>query len=606
MPLPEYKPAKVDFDGTPWQDVVESCVEKECGRYATKLLRKASESTEAGAKSSEAVYALLGYIAQLWLVWDSGNAIFASAVGLVPADNSALAPLTPEHLTVLAEIAKDIKDADLRARVADILWIRIRKPEFALLAVDSYLESASRLEHPEHWPSSVERLRRAADIAAMLGRQSDSYKKAMAQVEDVLERHRGEDARYLSVQCMKILLQRRHGDAAKYSVLCQKIAERSGPGDVDRAVECWLLKSEWHKRAGEQDKSRAALVSAAETYVQRAELHIGGSAPSYTHAADYVKRAIGMLRKVQGTRPRREELHQLLLEYQRKSLAEYGSVSSREIDLTVDVERASSILEGKCFAEAIRTFALGIVALSTEAAVRRQTEDAQKDTLIFSFQSEYVDSEGRTAAKGGHRRDPSLDSAEAGLLDNMAFFLRQEHGLYGAIIEPVRQRLFREHNACLVDWLVIVGPSPFVPEGREGLWARALHAGFIGDFAAMIHLLVPQIEHALRVLLRLSGEPTSSLGGDGIQEELGIDKLLNHPKLLALLGPDYIMHLRCLLVQKAGANLRSRTAHGLLRDADVYTPEVVYLWWLALRLVVHPLVLAERRAKEDTAAGASA
>ena len=51
-------------------------------------------------------------------------------------------------------------------------------------------------------------------------------------------------------------------------------------------------------------------------------------------------------------------------------------------------------------------------------------------------------------------------------------------------------------------------------------------------------------------------------------------------------GEALAFDLRGLLVERMGANLRNRIAHGLMSDADFSGTDVVYAWWLALRLCV--------------------
>ena len=62
----------------------------------------------------------------------------------------------------------------MQARLADIVWVRKhdRKAAFqmAQLAVDAYLASARVLEDPVRWPHCFDRIRRAQQIAASLGR----------------------------------------------------------------------------------------------------------------------------------------------------------------------------------------------------------------------------------------------------------------------------------------------------------------------------------------------------------------------------------------------------------------------------------------------------
>jgi hypothetical protein len=120
------------------------------------------------------------------------------------------------------------------------------------------------------------------------------------------------------------------------------------------------------------------------------------------------------------------------------------------------------------------------------------------------------------------------------------------------------------------------------------LWALGLHAGFTDDLAAALHLLVPQLEHALRSILWQRNVVTTSLV-EGIEEEHDLGWLLDHKLTLDALGDTNVFHLRCLLDERAGGNLRNRTAHGLMGDGETRAPQVLYLLWFALRLCLIPI-----------------
>ena len=62
-----------------------------------------------------------------------------------------------------------------------------------------------------------------------------------------------------------------------------------------------------------------------------------------------------------------------------------------------------------------------------------------------------------------------------------------------------------EHRVRTIDLINLARLSPIVPMGREVLFGRALAHGFNRDFATSIHLLAPQIEHMVRVPLKICG-----------------------------------------------------------------------------------------------------
>jgi hypothetical protein len=598
MVVPKYIPTKQDFDHCPWPQVIEACSKKECFSYAEGFSRKAKEAEDSGNATGAAVFDLMAAVSWLLLVRGMGRTVLADPGGQTPRDNSVLNTLSDLHISLFGEITPAIADPEMRARIADIVWIRLHEPELARTAVDAYLASAARLEHPEHWPPVTVRLRRAIEIATMLGPKNKPFGETVAHIEGVLSRQNGNDPLYLSCECMQILIDHRQGDCAKYAELAQKVAERAEQRDFDRARRYWHLKSEWHRVAKQGELARAARVRAAEVPVREAEFWLSGKEPNYTHAVYSLKEAITALRKIDGTSQRVSELMVRLSDYERESLNELKPMTLGDVNFTEQAALARNAVKGKSLRQALRALAFEVTNLPTYRDIRANAE--QQDTgWMLIFTRHRLDAEGRTSATTGRNRGREASRADVALRAHMNDMTSAfDHGLRTqAVIDPARKQIVIEHDVGIPDWLDITTGSAFVPPEREYLWAIGLHAGLIGDWPVALHILVPQIEHALRHLLKARNVVTHSLDDRGIEEERPLDWLLNNEKLVESLGPDYTYHLACLLVERFGSNLRNLMAHGLLSDSNVHAYQIEFLWWLALRMCLHPLVVLNRQAQ---------
>jgi len=140
-----------------------------------------------------------------------------------------------------------------------------------------------------------------------------------------------------------------------------------------------------------------------------------------------------------------------------------------------------------------------------------------------------------------------------------------------------------EHEINIEDLLFLVKDSPFVPSGREYLFAKGLYAGLIGDFFISTHLLIPQIENSVRYLLWQKGFIPSGYK-NGIQNEHDLNKTLYRPEIKTIFDEDLLFNLKCLLVEHSGCNLRNRMAHGLSDDHEFQPGVMSDLGWLTLRL----------------------
>ena len=166
------------------------------------------------------------------------------------------------------------------------------------------------------------------------------------------------------------------------------------------------------------------------------------------------------------------------------------------------------------------------------------------------------------------------------------------------LIEPARNQILREHFVRVKDFAPLVANNPFVPEGREGLYAHGLHAGLEGNFAAATHLLIPQLENSIRHALAQNGVITSGLDPDGIQDVHLLGNMLYRPEMKRMFDEDITFDLQGLLVERFGANLRNQIAHGLMPHETFFSPDAIYLWWLTLHLLCRILLAHESQTEQ--------
>jgi hypothetical protein len=161
----------------------------------------------------------------------------------------------------------------------------------------------------------------------------------------------------------------------------------------------------------------------------------------------------------------------------------------------------------------------------------------------------------------------------------------------GWFIEPARLSIMEEHAVRRRDLHFLVLNNPFIPPGHEGIYIQGLQAGFYGDWLQATHLLVPQIENSIRHVLNQRGLITTTLR-NGIQKERDINELLPSDDVKEIFGEDLVFDLRGILIERFGHNLRNKSAHGLMPEAEFYDASSVYLWWLMLHMSWNAFVTA--------------
>jgi len=135
-----------------------------------------------------------------------------------------------------------------------------------------------------------------------------------------------------------------------------------------------------------------------------------------------------------------------------------------------------------------------------------------------------------------------------------------------------------------------IGQSRFVPADRRTIFSRGIAAGLDGDLLLFTHLIIPQIENSVRMLVGAAGGKTTSYR-DGLMKERDLNQLLTEkdPGIDgdAALGEDLLWELRALLVEQSGPNLRNRICHGLATIDECGSSSAMYLVWLTLFLLAH-------------------
>ena len=579
------------FRQVDWEKIIEQCDRKDCASYSHKFFDAAKVEKDE-ATVIQAVYEFLGHVTSPMLKSKSDNEPFPPVAVMADGSRSAIPKdLSDQQLALLKELVPTIQDPELRARIADILWERQRDFQMAQLAVRSYLESAQRLEDPEHWLLPFQRIQRGVRIAVGLGKNNDFLTSVIHYVESLLAKYQAEDPLYFSAELMRLLQEQRLGDFAKYAELSEKAAiSAEQSSQWDRSREYWEVTGRWYKLAKDAENRRRVQVSVAETYEREANTAVSNPSPRYMIAASCLQKAIEAYRRVGGMKERVEELHKLLLEYQSQLMSEM-KMFSHATDNSDIVGHAKAQVRGKSFKDAILQLALMGSSPSVES-LRSQVQEAIRNYPLQFLISETLHNQtGKVVARKPSIISNDPEESETALQISMLKHAAHKQQIHAStIVNPARYQINLEHNASVEDLAFIVMNNPLIPPGREMIYARGLLEGLRGDFLVSTHLLIPQIEHSIRCLMEQQGCIVSGLDDRGVQDEHNINVLIRHPELVKILGEDTVFDLKGLLVHRFGTNLRNHMAHGLIGYNGFLTENNSYLWWLTLHLCCRPII----------------
>jgi len=375
--------SKSDFDVCNWQKVIEQCDQKECRRYAGLFFIEAEKAEQAADAKLQEIFSLLGRIASLHFKLDNDQDPFGPMFVLDGRRSFIVDDLTDEYTQVLTEVVSEVADPEMRARVADVLYIKTRNTSFAGLAIDAYLVSAATLLQPEHWVLTEERIERALQLAARIGRNNrDYFLRTIQVIEELLGKYGEEDATLFSARLMGLLIEQRQGEPEQYASLAEKAAKRAETEhDWHRAQVYWEIWGKWQKLRKVPGWKDATLKAQAETFMKEAEAAAQASPPNYTIAAWHMQSAIELLQRASSKqeRERIQQLYPIFRDYQEKARAEMGRTEI-PFDVTDEQEKARAQVKGKKFLQAL--FDLAYIGSSPRVTHELRNEVVEELILI--------------------------------------------------------------------------------------------------------------------------------------------------------------------------------------------------------------------------------
>jgi len=493
--------------------------------------------------------------------------------------------VSESQLATVAAVTPAVKDVELHARLSDLLWIRKRCHINGRAAAEAYLSSAELLIQKQQRLGERERLRRALQLAAQLGRAQECFSQAIRRITHIVSN--AESPHSTVANAMDLLLEFRDADATHLCDIARNRAASIRDDDSNPLWErrFWEIAAKFAGQNGDIPSQRAALTEVARTFECEAE-----NAPIQAVAAHFWEMALHAYRKVPGTEDARSRVHQRLLASQKGMRDEMVSIKTEPLDLTDIVATAKERLHGKDLPGALAELVFA-TRWQEKLDVRRQVEKNIKSfPLQHMFSSSQLSSTGKVAATAPSGVPLSGEFDECRIHAEMCRHYKYFIPIVtNGTIEPMRHEILLAHNVTLQDIATFLQHSPYIPYGRETFFIIGIHAGMHGRFIESLHVLIPQVEHMLRALFAVNDVITSSVNAAGVQQEYDLNRMLSMREAESLLGESLCFVMRVLFTERYGYNLRNELSHGMLSPGSFYSDAAVYSWWLILRIVAGPV-----------------
>ena len=255
-----------------------------------------------------------------------------------------------------------------------------------------------------------------------------------------------------------------------------------------------------------------------------------------------------------------KEANQLYIPIQKEGSDILGSMQKFETSIPLDKSSVdayiSEVLQGTPEDVLERFIYKNIPNLSYEK--QRQIEEEKQAPLLSMIPTVIYDSEGNPQVRLGYgEKDEEENKLMYGMWRRMlvsAIFLRIQ------INAMEKEEIFTYETV-----MKALRDMPFIAQGHIGIIERGVKAYFDNDYLIACHLLIPQFESAIRMIVAMEGGDilrSSKNPTDG-DEYKSMEGLLGSEQLKSILPEDTIVYFKDLFTAKAGANLRNSVSHGL-------------------------------------------
>ena len=264
-----------------------------------------------------------------------------------------------------------------------------------------------------------------------------------------------------------------------------------------------------------------------------------------------------------------DHLYKLLQKYNLKDEAENILIKLREIGIKVNSELGTFSSEIELpfdLEEYLEKFTSGTLdnVLGRIANVFTPRKDDAEESMLnqvkeapmyYFFSQSIQDEKGRIIAKVGSIDDDLEGQLIRHISDNLsshAFFLN-----------IVIKNSMGKFGLNTVEVLRFLEESPIIEKSRVVILEKGLEAYFNGDFVVALHLLIPQIEDAVRNIVDLAGGNVQKPSRHGGYNLKTFDDILWDDIVLKALKEDLTSYLKILFTDPRGWNLRNKVCHGL-------------------------------------------
>jgi hypothetical protein len=514
------------------------------------------------------------------LVWNNGDGI--------TRESPSIKLVTPEMIGYWEMRARESLNPIMIARYSGLVWdfqeeICGTKPnhEICRLYIHSLVDIALGDFH-KYRVSCFTKLKRALALSISLNDHGliDLCQEAIINFED----HFGEDlapglwGHSFDLLMGKPKIKLKDGNETKIiNDLEGRLRRLTNPIGDQNKVDPWAAEAaavrlaDFYKRKQRTEDVKRVISIVGKAYF---EICVGASAIQESGWLDHLYRLFNKFGLL-------DDAHKVLLRM--RELGPKAASELQVIEESIEIPRekieafVKAMTAGSLY-ESLTLFAGRYIP--DKKRVKEQLLDLSKnDPLQFLFTRQLLDDKGRLTATIG----PLSQDLEGQLVHHISDSLYYTSPFLRFILEELTKRL----DPTKKELLEFIVKSPIISVDKYNLIDRGIEAYLAKDFAVAIHLMIPQIEEAIRYLLELAGGNVLKPSTGGGFHLKTFDEVLRDPIVLQSLGEDFVDYFKILFTDQRGWNLRNTVCHGIANPNtyNVQTADRVFHALLCLGLI---------------------
>ena len=472
-----------------------------------------------------------------------------------------IAETPPSVLTHWAARAKAAKHPVLKARYADLVWEMTpvmggarRDPEMARAAIDAYIESASskfRLEIYYQYDAIL----RALNVAILLGDQARIEKARKALM--ALHRESMADKQGNWWQAFDRLMQDKKAgttDDEKKELITdlEKLVEHfsdqaSGKFDPHATESAAQRLIKHYSRSYRNEDIKRLHTTVARTFEHFASISDAMLASAVLQNSVDAYRNAGL----------QEDSDRVRIHMQQKIGESKKQMAPIGAEITIKKDDVEQFLKLVVVDDLGTTFVrLAVEFLPKRSKLEKAVEKTLEEAPLMAHITQMIMADDRVAAIVG-----SVEDDPFGRLFQQAKFTFSFSHIW---LREALNLAIEVHN---------MAPEHFAGWANRhglfddmGLLVQGVRAAFDDDHVKAIHVLVPQLEHAIRSIAGQLGKPVTKAHPTvkGASVAISLGDILYADEITQQLGPDLTLYFLALYADPRGLNLRNEVAHGLL------------------------------------------